>query len=73
MDRKYGLNRYMCTVLDEMRQCTKNLNFSVLASLIEEAQILSNRMESKLMDAKDLEDLHKKIKEKEKELKSLDS
>ena len=73
MEKKYGLNRYICTVLDEMRQCTKNLNFSVLASLIEEAQILSNRMESKLMDVRDLEDLHKKIKEKEKELKSLDS
>jgi len=73
MERSYGLNRYICTVFDEMRQCTKNLNFSVLASLIEEAQILSNRMESKLMDVEDLEDLHKKIKEKEKELKSLDS
>ena len=73
MKNRYGLNRYICTVLDEMRQCTKNLNFSVLASLIEEAQILSNRMESKLMDVEDLEDLHKKIKEKEKELKSLDS
>ena len=63
-NKSYGLNRYICTVLEEMRQCTKNLNFSVLPSLIEEAQILSNRMEAKLHDVKDLNNLHDKIKEK---------
>ena len=64
----YGLNRFVCTVLEEMRQCTKTLNFSLMPSLIEEAQILVNRMESKLLDVKDLETLHEKIKEKKKEL-----
>tara|TARA_B100002019_G_C21250753_1_gene591004 strand:- start:825 stop:1085 length:261 start_codon:yes stop_codon:yes gene_type:complete len=63
-NRSYGLNRYVCTVLEEMRQCTKNLNFSVLPSLIEETQILVNRMEAKLHDIKDLDSLHDKIKEK---------
>jgi hypothetical protein len=63
-NRSYGLNRYVCTVLEEMRQCTKNLNFSVLPSLIEEVQILVNRMEAKLHDIKDLDNLHDRIKEK---------
>jgi hypothetical protein len=67
----YGLNRFLCTVLEEMRQCTKTLNFSIMPSLIEEAQMLGNRMESKLLDIKDLESLHEKIKEKKQELKIL--
>ena len=68
----YGLNRFVCTVLEEMRQCTKTLNFSIMPSLIEEAQVLVNRMESKLLDVKDLESLHQKIKEKKETLKSLE-
>tara|TARA_B100000287_G_scaffold397008_1_gene413138 strand:- start:82 stop:315 length:234 start_codon:yes stop_codon:yes gene_type:complete len=69
----YGLNRYICTVLEEMRKCMTTYNFSVLPSLIEEAQILANRMESKLYDVKDLDALHDKIKEKKKELKELEN
>ena len=68
----YGLNRYVCTVLEEMRKCLTTHNFSVLPSLIEEAQILVNRMEAKLHDIKDLDALHDKIKEKKKELKDLE-
>ena len=68
----YGLNRYVCTVLEEMRKCLTTHNFSVLPSLIEEAQILVNRMEAKLHDIKDLDTLHDKIKEKKKELKDLE-
>ena len=68
----YGLNRYVCTVLEEMRKCLTTYNFSVLPSLIEEAQILVNRMEAKLHDIKDLDTLHDKIKEKKKELKDLE-
>ena len=68
----YGLNRYVCTVLEEMRKCLTTYNFSVLPSLIEEAQILVNRMEAKLYDIKDLDTLHDKIKQKKKELKELD-
>ena len=68
----YELNRYVCTVLEEMRKCLTTHNFSVLPSLIEEAQILVNRMEAKLHDIKDLDTLHDKIKEKKKELKDLE-
>ena len=66
-----GLNRFVCTVLEEMRNCTKTLNFALLPSLIEEAQVLVNRMEGKLYDVKDLETLHDRIKEKKKELNNL--
>ena len=47
-------NRYICTVLDEMRNCLKTNNFSYLGGLIEEAQTLANRMEAKLEDREDV-------------------
>ena len=34
------VNRYLCSVLDEMRECNKSKNFSYLLGLIEEAQTL---------------------------------
>jgi len=40
--------RSLHTVLDEMRECCKTSNYSYLMSLIEEAQHMSNKMESKL-------------------------
>ena len=49
-------NRLVCRVLDEMRDCSKTRNFSYLDGLIEEVQVLVNRMESKLMDQKDLDE-----------------
>lgn len=48
-------NRYICQVLEEMRQCTKTLNFSYLLGLIEEVQTMANRMESRLEDIADIE------------------
>ena len=68
----YGLNRYMCEVLDEMRTCTKTLNFAVIPSLIEEVQTMANRMEMALSDMKDLEILKEDIHEKKQELKDLE-
>ena len=68
----YGLNRYMCEVLDEMRTCTKTLNFAILPSLIEEVQTMANRMEMALSDMKDLETLKDDIHEKKEELKVLE-
>jgi len=60
-------NRLLCDVLGEMRECVKTSNFSYLLGLIEEAQSLGNRMESKLYDMKehdrlldDIRDLKKK-------------
>lgn len=67
-----GVNRYLCTVLEEMRECCKKLNFSPMGSLIEEAQILGNRMEAGLETKGDLrnimEDLSK-LKKARKKLK----
>lgn len=50
-------HRNLCDVLREMRQCVKTLNFSPLQSLIEEAQMLGNRMEAALENQKDLQKL----------------
>jgi hypothetical protein len=64
-------NRYICSVLEEMRTCIETLNFSILLSLIEEVQVMANRMEAKLYDMRDHEDLLNDIKDKKKELKIL--
>jgi hypothetical protein len=65
-------NRYICTVLDEMRDCIKTLNFSYLSGLIEEAQSLANRMESRLYEIKDFERLHEDIRKLKEEKKKLE-
>ena len=65
-------NRYLCSVLDEMRECTKTLNFSYLLGLIEEAQSLGNRMEAHLYDIKDFNRLSKDIKALKKKKKKLE-
>jgi len=64
-------NRTMCDVLDEMRVCVKNLNFSYILSLVDEAQVYAARMESKLYTIKDFEFLEKEIKRLEKKKVSL--
>lgn len=75
----YGINRYLCSVLDDMRKCCETLNFAPMKSLIEEAQILGNRMEAGLGDKRDLikmnvehSELRKKIKALRKEVKDLE-
>lgn len=55
--RYYGVNRYVCDVLSEMRKCHETRNYSILLSLIEEVQTMVNRMEAGLGDAKDLKSL----------------
>ena len=62
----------LCTVLDEMRDCAKTLNFSYLPGLIEEAQSLGSRMESHLYDIKDFNRLNKDIKVLKKKKKKLE-
>ena len=57
----YGLNRHVCDVLEEMRTCTKTLNFALLPSLIEETQTMVNRMEMALADMRDLKFLKEEI------------
>ena len=68
----YGLNRYICDVLEEMRTSVKTLNFAMIPSLIEEVQTMANRMEMALHDMKDLEQLKMDIVEKKEELKKLE-
>jgi hypothetical protein len=67
----YGLNRYVCQVLEEMRTCTKTLNFALIPSLVEEVQTMVNRMEMALGDLKDLQELKNEISTKNKELKKI--
>lgn len=67
----YGLNRYVCDVLDEMRTSVKTLNFAMIPSLIEEVQTMANRMEMALSDMKDLKLLKEAIVDKKEELDSL--
>ena len=68
----YGLNRYICDVLEEMRTSVKTLNFAMIPSLIEEVQTMANRMEMALEDMKDLKRLKDEIHEKKEELKKLE-
>jgi|TARA_R100001480_G_scaffold138059_1_gene135123 hypothetical protein len=67
----YGLNRYICDVLEEMRTSVKTLNFAMIPSLIEEVQTMANRMEMALEDMKDLKSMKDEIHEKKEELKIL--
>ena len=64
-------NRMLCSVFDEMRDCVKTLNFSYLLGLIEEAQSLGSRMESRLYDQKDHEHLLDDIRDLKKKKKNL--
>ena len=68
----YGLNRYMCDVLTEMRTCTETSNYAYLPSLIEEVQVMANRMEASLYDKNDYTSIKKMIAEKNVELKKLE-
>ena len=67
----YGLNRYICDVIEEMRTSVKTLNFAMIPSLIEEVQTMANRMEMALEDMKDLKSMKDEIHEKKEELKIL--
>jgi|TARA_B110000091_G_scaffold102367_1_gene111352 pyrimidine operon attenuation protein/uracil phosphoribosyltransferase len=66
------INRMLCDVLHEMRECNKTLNFSYLLGLVEEVQTLANRMEAKLYDIKDFERLRDDIKDLKKKKKKLE-
>lgn len=48
-------NRTVCDVLGEMRKLYETRNFSGLLGLIEEVQVMANRMEAKLYTMKDIE------------------
>ena len=56
------LNRTICSVFEEMRSCNETKNYSYLLGLIEEAQSMANKMESKIDLIKDFEDLQEQCK-----------
>jgi len=66
-------NRTICSVLDEMRKCYEVRNFSGLMGLIEEVQILANRMEAGLNDEYDARLAHKKLTRLKTEVKELEA
>jgi len=55
--------RLLCTILDEMRELLKTLNFAPMLSLIEEVQVVANRMESAIDMNKSIIALHNEIHE----------
>lgn len=76
----YGLNRTLCDVLEDMRRIlnstagirSHDAEKKMLKSLVEEAQVMGNRMEAGLSDIDDLESLHTQIKESREDLKKLE-
>ena len=64
-------NRLLCEVLEEMRKCYESRNFAHLLGLVEEAQMMANRMEAGLQDHKDLMSLSKQRHELSEEVRKL--
>lgn len=76
--RSFGPNRYVCSVLEEMRDQLKLLDHDNLERykshtkmMIEEVQTLVNRMESALQDWDDLENLTKEKRQLKIKVKKL--
>lgn len=64
--------RYLCDVLQDMRDQLETMNFANFKALIEEAQHLANRMESALSYSRNLNELRDerdKVKDEVKELR----
>jgi len=54
-------NRWLCDVVDEMRQCLKTLRFDIMPGLVEEVQSIGNRMEAAIRDEKEFDTLKDEI------------
>ena len=65
------ISRTLCQVLDEIRECNKTRNFSYLLGLVEEAQVMANRMEAKIETINDYESLKESYKTLEVRKKNL--
>jgi len=55
-------DRYVCSVIDEMRKCHETRNYAILPSLIEEMQTMVNRMEAGLSEQKSMNKLSEDFK-----------
>lgn len=69
----FGNNRTLCDVLADMRKCQDTHNYSPLAGLIEEAQVMGNRIEAALNDQKDLLSITKELAKARKAYKRLEA
>jgi len=67
----FGTNRVMCNVLEDIRSLDKTKNYGPLLGLVEELQVMGNRMESALADQKDLIKLQQRTSELRREYKNL--
>ena len=66
-----GINRTLCDVLEAMRACDKTKNYASLLGLVEEAQLMANRMEAGLYDKEDVKNWTKTRSKLKKEIKAL--
>ena len=64
-------NRTMCDVLEEMRKANKIRNYSYLSGLIEEVQVMGNRMEAALEEYQTVREWTRTKRELKDELKAL--
>lgn len=69
----YGVNRYVCDVLEELRKCGKTSNYSMLPSLVEEIQVMVNRMEASLADVDDIQKMQRDKSKLKKEVRKLEA
>ena len=71
----YGLNRTLDDVLVDMRSVLKHPRYSkeIMESLIEEAQVMGNRMSSALQDVYDVQEVHDALKESRAKLRKVKS
>jgi len=65
------LNRTLCDVLEDMRKCDLTKNYSPMLGLIEEAQIMGNKMEAGLNDKRDVKRYRNELKKLQKQYKKL--
>ena len=68
----FYLNRNICGVLDEMRSLNKVRNYSSFLALIEEAQMMANKMEAALDDQKDVKRATERLSQLKQEIKNLE-
>jgi len=68
----YGPNRTIFNVLYEIRELDKTKNYSGLLGLISEIQSMANRMEAKLYDQKEYDEMIDSARKLKKEIKDLE-
>lgn len=68
-----GPNRTICSALNEIRACFKTHNYAPIKSLVEEVQVMANRMEAALYNQKDIMEMEEYRSQLKKECKELEA